>query len=59
VTFALVGEVTLMNDAVIVLRARNLEDRAREQLWTDSATGLPAVTERRHLTLSFVWRLFN
>jgi hypothetical protein len=59
VTFALVGEVTLMNDAVIVLRVRNLEDRAREQLWTDSATGLPAVTERRHLTLSFVWRLFN
>ena len=59
VTFALVGQLTLLRDAVIVLRARNLEDRARAQLWTDSATGLPAVAERRDLTLSFVWRLFN
>ncbi len=59
VTFALVGQVTLLHDAVIVLRARNLEDRPRAQLWTDSATGLPAVTEGRNLTLSFVWRLFN
>jgi len=59
VTFGLVGQLTLMRDAVIVLRARNLEDRARTQLWTDSATGLPALVERRNLTLSFVWRLFN
>ena len=59
VTFALVGELTLLGDAVIVVRVRNLEDRARAQLWIDSATGLPAVAERRNLTLSFVWRLFN
>lgn len=59
VTFALVGEFTLMNNAVFVLRVRNLENRERAQLWTDSATGLPALAERRNLTLSFVWRLFN
>jgi hypothetical protein len=59
VTFALVGELTLLHDAVIVLRVRDLEDRSRAQLWTDSATGLPALAERRNLTLSFVWRLFN
>lgn len=59
VTFALVGEFTLMDDAVIVVRARNLEDREREQLWIDSSTGLPALGERRNLTLSFVWRLFD
>jgi len=59
VTFALVGELTLLRDAVIVLRALNLEDRARVQPWTDSATGLPALGERRNLTLSLVWRLFN
>jgi len=29
------------------MRARNLEDRAREQLWIDTATGAPAVGERR------------
>ena len=59
VTFGLVGQLTLLRDAVVVLRARNLEDRVRTQLWTDSATGLPALAERRNLTLSFVWRLFN
>jgi hypothetical protein len=59
VTFSLVCQVTLLEDAIIVVRARNLEDRVRPQLWTDSATGLPAVSERRNLTLSFVWRLFN
>jgi hypothetical protein len=59
VTFALVGQFTLLRDAVIVVRARNLEDRARPELWTDSSTGLPALAERRNLTLSLVWRLFN
>jgi hypothetical protein len=59
VTFALVGQLTLLNDAVIVVRARNLEDRERSQLWADSSTGLPAVAEGRNLTLSLVWRLFN
>lgn len=59
VTFALVGQFTLLENAVIVLRARNLEDRERAQLWTDSATGSPALAERRTLTLTFVWRLFN
>ena len=59
VTCAVVGQLTLLRDAVIVVRARNLEDRVRTELWTDSATGLPALAERRNLTLSFVWRLFN
>jgi hypothetical protein len=59
VTFSLVGQLTLLRDAIIVLRARNLEDRARTQLWTDSATGSPALAERRSLTLSFAWRLLN
>jgi hypothetical protein len=59
VTFALAGQLTLLDDAVIVVRVRNLEDRERAQLWTDSATGSPALAERRNLTLTFVWRLFN
>jgi hypothetical protein len=59
VTFALVGQLTLLDDAIIVLRARNLEDRVRAGLWIDSATGLPALAEGRSLTLSLVWRLFN
>lgn len=59
VTFALSGQFTLMDDALIVLRVRNLEDREREQLWTDSSTGSPALAERRTLTLTFVWRMFN
>jgi hypothetical protein len=59
VTFGLVCQLTLLKDAVIVVRARNLEDHVRSQLWTDSSTGLPAVAERRNLTLSLVWRLFN
>jgi hypothetical protein len=59
VTLGLVGQATLLHDAVIVVRVRNLEDCARTQLWTDSATGSPALVERRNLTLSFVWRLFN
>ena len=59
VTFALACQLTLLKDAVIVVKARNLEDRERAQLWTDSSTGLPALAERRSLTLTFVWRLFN
>jgi len=59
VTFALVGQLTLLDNAVIVVRARNLEDRAGAQLWIDSATGSPALAERRSVTMTFVWRLFN
>ena len=58
VTFGLVCELTL-GDVTIVVRGRNLEDRPREQSWTDSSTGSPAVAGRRELSLSFVWRLFN
>jgi hypothetical protein len=59
VTFSAVGQLTLLSDAVIVVRVRNLEDRERPELWTDSATGAPALSERRSLTLSFVWRLLD
>ena len=59
VTFALVGQLTLLDNAVIVVRARNLEDCAGAQLWIDSATGSPALAERRSVTMTFVWRLFN
>ena len=58
VTCAALCELTL-GDAVIVVRARNLEDRPRPQSWIDSVTGLPALTGRRDLGLSLTWRLFN
>ena len=48
-----------LGDATLVVRGRNLEDRPREQSWTDSATGLPAVAGRRDVRLSFLWRLFD
>ena len=58
VTFSLVGEASI-GDAVVVCRAGNLEDRAREGMWTDTATGLPVIVGRRDLQMRLVWRLFN
>jgi hypothetical protein len=57
-TFTAAADLTL-GDATIVVRARNLEDRPREESWVDSSTGLPAVGGRRELRLTLVWRLFN
>ena len=58
VTYGLVCELAL-GDVTIVVSGRNLEDRPREQPWTDVSTGLPEVTGRRDVALNLVWRLFN
>jgi len=58
VTFSLEGNLVL-GDATVGIRARNLEDRARELPWWDSSTGLPATAGSRDLRITLVWRLFN
>jgi hypothetical protein len=58
VTFSLEGNLVL-GDATVGIRARNLENRARELPWWDSSTGLPATAGSRDLRITLVWRLFN
>ncbi|MBI5709240.1 MAG: hypothetical protein HZC42_02920 [Candidatus Eisenbacteria bacterium] len=54
------GAVVLtLADATITVRARNLEDRQREQTWVDAATGRPALGPGRELRMTLTWRLFN
>jgi hypothetical protein len=51
--------VLTLADAVLTLRARNLEDRPREQSWIDPKTGRPALGPGLELRGTFTWRMFN
>ncbi len=51
--------VLTLADATITVRARNLEDRQREQTWVDSATGRPALGPGRETRMALTWRLFD
>lgn len=46
-------------DARITVRMRNLEDRRREQVWLDPATGREALGPGRSYTVAVTLRLFN
>uniref|UniRef100_A0A832I5M8 TonB-dependent receptor n=1 Tax=Eiseniibacteriota bacterium TaxID=2212470 RepID=A0A832I5M8_UNCEI len=46
-------------DATVFVRARNLEDRIREQAWVDLATGREALGAGRTVETVLVWRLFD
>lgn len=58
VTLGLAGEF-VVGDATLTVRARNLEDREREQSWLDTSTGRLALAGRRDLRFTLTWRLFN
>jgi hypothetical protein len=57
-SYAAAAEVTLA-DAVIAIRAKNLESHRRPETWVDSATGLLARSPGREVRFSLTWRLFN
>jgi len=51
--------VFTLADAALTLRARNLEDRPREETWIDPLTGRPALGPGLEVRGTFTWRLFN
>lgn len=51
--------VLVLSDVRITLRAMNLEDRRREEVWRDFTTGEPALGPGREFQTAFTWRLFN
>lgn len=48
-----------IGDAVITLRARNLEGRRRPEVWVVPATGAPALGPGREVRLAVAWKLDN
>jgi outer membrane receptor protein involved in Fe transport len=58
VTFGLTARLEL-GDALVTIRARNLEDRRRIQPWVDLATGREALSPGRTIETSLTWTLFN
>ncbi|MEO5988824.1 MAG: hypothetical protein ABIU54_00880 [Candidatus Eisenbacteria bacterium] len=57
-TLAASVAVTL-GDATIVVRADDLEDERRPQVWLDLLTGRPALGTGRQLRASLIWPFFN
>ncbi|OGF12793.1 MAG: hypothetical protein A2W00_00765 [Candidatus Eisenbacteria bacterium RBG_16_71_46] len=58
VTFGASAVLTLA-DAMITLQLRNLEDRPREEVWVDPATGREALGPGREIRLALSWRFSN
>ena len=57
-SYGVSGTFTI-GDAMVALRVRNLEDRARPQTWIDSATGREALGVGREFRLGLAWKLYN
>ena len=57
-SLGIAGTFTL-GEAMLTVRARNLEDRARPETWIDSATGREAIGVGREVRIGFAWKLFN
>jgi hypothetical protein len=58
VTFGATAVLTLA-DLTVTVRARNLEDRRRPQVWVDPVTGSEALGPEREFRLCVNWRLFD
>lgn len=58
VTWGAAAALTLA-DVTLTLRARNLEDRVREQPWIDLVTGREALGPARTVESTLVWRLLD
>lgn len=58
VSAGLSGIFTLA-DVVVTVELLNLEDRRREQVWLDHATGIGALGPGRAMRLMLTWRLFG
>ena len=46
-------------DATFTFRARNLENRRREEVWVDPITGVEALGPGREFRFTLAWRLFD
>jgi hypothetical protein len=46
-------------DATFTLRARNLENKRREEVWLDPVAGVEALGPGRELRLMLSWKLFD
>lgn len=58
VTSSLAAMLTI-GDATVTLRARNLENQVRPDVWIDSQTGAPALGLPRELRVAVTWTLNN
>ena len=54
-----VAAMLTIGDATITLRARNLENQRRPDVWIDSQTGAPALGTPRELRVAVTWALNN
>ena len=48
-----------LGDATMVVRADNLEDERRPQVWLDVLTGAPALGAGRQVRAELIWPFFN
>lgn len=54
------GSMTMtLADATVTLRARNLENRRREEVWVDPVSGVEALGPGREFRFMLSWRLFD
>ena len=51
--------VLVLSDVRLTVRAWNLEDRRRPEVWRDLTTGEPALGSGREFQTAFTWRLFD
>jgi len=58
VTFA-ASVILVLADARVTIRASNLEDERRPEVWRDFTTGEPALGGGRQVMTWFTWRLFD
>jgi hypothetical protein len=48
-----------LGDAVLIVRATDLENTAHPEPWIDTVTGAPALSVRRQVRTTLTWRLYN